>query len=141
TTNMLELHKNQMNDLGVPFSNKVRTDKFGNPIKRLTGLHFIKTKEYFDKMDSLLFKLKKNKGFREKYFIDIDRDENLLYKLNKEAFNFDDNMLAKAQRPWHGLHLGITRGNKNVNLKIIEQNSSLSIEEIKLQITSMLEDG
>lgn len=135
-----DFHIRQMKQLGLPFSNKVRVDKNGIITKRLTGLHFLKTKEYFEKINSIILKIKNDKSYREKYFEGLNRDEEFLYRLNMDAFNFSPLQLSKAERPWHGMHLGITRGNKNVDIKTVEENSSLSIEDIKKQLKEYLKD-
>ncbi|MDC8000096.1 hypothetical protein POV26_03540 [Aequorivita todarodis] len=137
---LLKFHTEQLKSLNVPFSNKVRIDEKGNYTNRLTGLHFFKTKEYFEKIDPILIRLKNDKLYRNQYLKGLERDENFLYKLNKEAFNFDDEVLSHAQRPWHGLHLGITRGNKGIDEKIIIQNSSLSIDEIRAYLVEYSND-
>lgn len=137
---LMEFHKRQMAELKLPFSNKVRLDEGGAPVQRLTGLHFVKTKEYFDGIGGVISKIKGDEVFREQYLADVGRDENFLYKINKETFDFDDRVLSKAKRPWHGLHLGITRGNKNVDVKQIAENSSLSLEEIKAALAGYSKD-
>jgi hypothetical protein len=128
---ILDFHLKQMEMLNLPFSNKVRVDKNGNLTDRLTGLHFFQTKEYFDKIEPIISQIENDKYFRDEYLKDIERNENFLYKINKQAFNFDEKLVSQAERPWHGLHLGITRGNKNVDVKVIKENSSLTIEAIK----------
>jgi hypothetical protein len=137
---LLKFHKEQLKFLNVPFSNKVRLDAKGNFTNRLTGLHFFQTKEYFTKIDPILIHLKNDKVYRDQYLKGIERDENFLYKINKEAFNFDDEILSHAQRPWHGLHLGITRGNKGIDKKIILENSSLSLNEIQASLVQYSKD-
>lgn len=132
---LFDFHKTQMHNLKVPFSNKVRSDFNGNSTKRLTGLHFIKTAEYFKKINPIIEKIKNNKEFRNNFFEGIERDEHFLYRLNKMAFDFEDEKLIQAQRPWHGLHLGISRGNKKINLNTIKKNSSLSINEMSKNLT------
>src|SRR5690554_7445117 len=57
-----------------------------------------------------------------------------------EAFRFDPELLSRAERPWHGLHLGITRGNKDLDVKTIEENSSLSIDAVKMELKQYLKD-
>ncbi|MGB1308737.1 MAG: hypothetical protein ACPG6B_07490 [Oceanihabitans sp.] len=137
---VLHFHKAQLKQLQLPFSNKVRLFKDGNLTKRLTGLHFFKTKEYFEKVEPIISKIKKDAIFRSEYLQGLKRDEHFLYKINKEAFQFHDKTVSKAERPWHGLHLGITRGNKGVDLKVIKENSSLAIPEIKKQLLAYAKD-
>lgn len=137
---LLDFHKKQMEILKVPFSNKVRVDENGFSAKRLTGLHFFKTKEYLEEIRPILSVLKNDEEFRADFFSGIERDEHFLYKLNKLAFDFDDDVLTKAQRPWHGLHLGITRARKKIDIETIKENSSLSIPEIKEYLAIITKD-
>lgn len=134
-TSLLDLHINQMNLLNVPFSNKVRRDRNGLLSNRLTGLHFIKTQEYYNKIHPVLKRLESNREYRKTYLSNIERDEQFLYKINKEVFNFDDEILSRAKRPWHGVHLGITRGNSGLDINSIKDNASLSIPEIQNYLT------
>ena len=137
---ILDFHIKQLNILKLPFSNKVRINKDGELTKRLTGLHFFKTKEYFEKINPIISRIKKDTTYRDKYLEGIDRDESFLYKLNKEAFDFDPKLVSRAQRPWHGLHLGITRGNKDLDIKTIEENSSLSLDQVKNYLKEYIKD-
>lgn len=137
---ILDFHKKQMVKLDIPFSNKVRIDENGKTVERLTGLHFFEIKKYFEKINPIISRINKDKEYRDKYLEGLERDENFLYKINKEAFDFDPKVLANAQRPWHGLHLGITRGNKDLDIQTIQQNSSLKLEEVRAQLGEYLKD-
>ena len=137
---IIDFHVNQLSNLKLPFSNKVRYDKNQGLSKRLTGLHFFKTKEYFDKINPIILRIKNDKTYRDDYLEGLERDENLLYKINQEAFDFDPLIVSKAQRPWHGLHLGITRGNKDLDVQTIEENSSLSLNEVKKHLSDYIND-
>lgn len=138
---LLETHKRQMDVLGLPFSNKVRTDSNGNSSNRLTGLHFVKVEEYFSRIGPIATRIWNDLQFRDSFFDGLPRDESFLYKLVKTAFpEFDDAVLAKAVRPWHGIHLGITRGNSNINLTVIEENCSLTLAEIRDRLTGYSKD-
>lgn len=137
---LLELHIQQMNSIKAPFSNKVRVDKEGNLTTRLTGLHFLKTEEYFNKIDPIIHNLLDDETYLNGFVEGLERNEDFLYKLNMKAFQFDPKYVSTMQRPWHGLHLGITRGNKDINLKTIEENSSLSLNEIKKNLSNFQRD-
>lgn len=130
-TSLLDFHINQIRVIGAPFSNKVRLKTDGSLSTRLTGLHFLEKKNYFKAVDPIIKKLLSDESYLNSFVNGLERDEEFLYKLNMEAFNFAPELVSQMGRPWHGLHLGITRGNKNINLKTIEENSSLSISEIK----------
>lgn len=135
-----DFHIRQLSKLRLPFSNKVRVDVNGEATQRLTGLHFFKTKEYFERISPIITRVKEDKAYREKYMHGLKRDEEFLYKINQEAFNFDVKTVSMAERPWHGLHLGITRGNKDLDIQTIEENSSLSLNEIKIHLKEYLKD-
>lgn len=137
---ILDFHRIQMAKFNLPFSNKIRLDNTGAPTNRLTGLHFFKTKEYFDKIEPIISYIKEDRIYRDNYLKGLERDENFLYKINKEAFDFDPIIVSTAERPWHGLHLGITRGNKDLDIQTIEENSSLSIKEIQNQLLTYVQD-
>ncbi len=98
---LLEQHKNHMTKTNLCYSNKLRdaTQKFD----RLTGLHFIKTKEYFEKTRNVIEKYQnmiKNRN------LNIDNDEKLLYKI---IFESDLEMISRNEdfRPNHGIHFGL----------------------------------
>lgn len=137
---ILDFHIRQLSELQLPFSNKVRLDKHGALTQRLTGLHFFKTKEYFEKVNPIISRIKMDQSYRDNYLKGLERDEIFLYKLNKDAFDFGPELLSTAQRPWHGLHLGITRGNKDLDIQTIKENSSLSLEEVKNHLREYMED-
>lgn len=140
TINLLEFHKKQMRTLNLPFSNKVRLDNADRLTKRLTGLHFFQTEAYFEKITPIISRIRSDSTYRTNYLKGLRRDEEFLYKMNLEAFSFDPVSVSKAERPWHGLHLGITRGNKDLDIGTIEENSSLNIDEIKYQLRKYLND-
>lgn len=96
---LLELHIAHCNKIGLPFSNEIRiTEK-----KRITGLHFIKVKEYYAalKIDKSKWKGKSN--------------EEILYLIIEDSFpDFKEKLAIEIYRPHHGFHLGLTRGGKNI---------------------------
>ncbi len=93
-----EVHKEHMEITGLPFSNAVRSEKD----KRLTGLHFIKTEEYYRVMKNVIESLDNN---YDQLLLDKFSDEQVLYELCHRGF--DLSMLSKADplRPYHGVHL------------------------------------
>lgn len=60
----LDYHLGYFNKHNIPFSNIVRRDDDGNLTQRLTGLHFVKVKEYFSKTDAIVKKIIKNIEYR-----------------------------------------------------------------------------
>lgn len=139
-TSVLEFHLKQMESLNVPFSNKVRLFKDNSLTKRLTGLHFIKVEEYYNKIQPIIDRIKNDKKFRDNYLANLERNEHFLYKLNMETFNFDPLLLSNALQPFHGLHLGISRYNYGVSKATIVDNSSLDLINTKIFLRKYLND-
>lgn len=137
---ILELHKNQIKKFKVPFSNMVRKNEKGELVTRLTGLHFIETKPYFEKMNPVINQILNNAEYKYRLMNNVIRDENLLYNINKEVFDFDDYLLAEFDTPLHGLHMGIARNEKKLNTEFVIEGSSVSIEELKITLKSFYED-
>tara|TARA_R100001369_G_scaffold87750_1_gene123524 strand:- start:439 stop:1365 length:927 start_codon:yes stop_codon:yes gene_type:complete len=139
---LFDFHKNQAVVSSLPFSNKVRTlFNSKKPSKRLTGLHFVLVKAYFNKIDPLIESFFKVKSYRDNIMKEITRDEELLYTLNKEAFDFDRERLIRNKRPWHGFHLGLVRGKDYLNTQTIVENSSISIDNLKEQLSELNRRG
>lgn len=138
---IVDFHKKNMEKFGLPFSNMVRKDKSGTPIRRMAGWHFFEPKNYYEKVEPIINKLKNNREYRYGYLKKLERNEHFLYELTKEAFNFDDHELSKMYRPWHGLHIGISRGNENIDAMTIQNNTSLSLNETKQLLTNFAKDS
>jgi hypothetical protein len=157
---LYEQHIQHCKVLGLPYSNAVRPLKnlttaqkirkaaeayaelgglsairfllrHGQPVRRLSGLHFIKTADYFERIRPLIpkytklitdnsFKSREKTVHHEKGF----NNESLLYDMMAEAgmelqsdaeYSLDYRDYNKtAFRPHHGLHLGIFRTDKTV---------------------------
>lgn len=136
---LFDFHLKQTEKLDLPFSNKVRSlpDNPTESAGRLTGLHFIKVKEYYKKMLPILDKFMRDNNFRAKLLEGTERNEHVLFNLCKKAFEFDENTLIKNKRPWHGFHLGLVRGKNYLNLKTVEENSSISLTDLKQQLSEL----
>jgi len=135
--NLFEFHRIQAASNGLPFSNRVRPLKDGSPSKRLTGLHFIQPKSYYNKVQSIIDRINDDKIFRDQLFSNSDRNEEILYHINKIAFNFNPDVLMNNIRPWHGFHLGLVRGKTYLNKQTIKENSNLSFDQINLQLNQI----
>jgi len=86
---------------GLPFSNMVRPDR------RLSGLHFIRCKEYFKKMQPVIQDAISNNVSKQlKLLTGVIRDEHILYELVREGCGDVGGIL---NRPHHGVHLGLLR--------------------------------
>lgn len=117
---LLDSHLQHCTKTNLPYSNTIRKST-----KRLTGLHFIKTKEYFNKMNSLI----------NYYIINNDKipnnlkDEKFLYSMIKKTIGFG-NLKQVTFRPHHGLHLGFFRNFLNYTTKNL--NSYKIIHKMKI---------
>lgn len=83
---------------GLPYSNSVRPSS-----KRLSGLHFVKKIEYYEKMSPVIqeYKLLLKDGKLKN-----TKNEEILYRMIKKAgFSLPKGWF----RPHHGLHLGLWR--------------------------------
>lgn len=137
---LFAFHENQAQKFNLPFSNKVRKLTDGSVSKRLTGLHFIKVVPYYKKMESKINELLNDKIAFKSYLEGVVRDEHFLYKLVKDCIGFDENEVSKMERPWHGFHVGVVRGGLKMSKTQIEENSSISFNDIKEQLTAVLID-
>tara|TARA_A100001391_G_C5039684_1_gene270536 strand:+ start:346 stop:1299 length:954 start_codon:yes stop_codon:yes gene_type:complete len=137
---IVDFHKKNLERFSLPFSNMVRKNEFGKPIRRMAGWHFFNPKEYYEGVEPIIEKLKQDKEYRMSFLDGLERNEHFLYELTKEAFDFNDLQLAEMHRPWHGLHIGISRGNKNIDIQTIENNTSLPIDETKRLLTQFSDD-
>lgn len=136
--NLFEFHEEQAVKNKLPFSNKVRSlPNKGGLSNRLTGLHFVEVERYFEKMDPLIFKFFNDHNFRSTLMNSITRDEEFLYRISMKAFHFKPADLSENKRPWHGFHLGLVRGKNYLNLKTVEENSSISLTDLKQQLTEL----
>ncbi|MFW6025689.1 MAG: hypothetical protein ACOCRX_05040 [Candidatus Woesearchaeota archaeon] len=155
---IVEQHNNHCDVLDLPYSNIIRKYSINSwapgqlkkrlkqlpifqalklsigkyiTVKKLSGLHFVKTKEYFNVMTPIFEKYKEY-IFSNKSFIHHPEgfnDESLLYDMIKESriglppvledygIHFLDPKRSDELgfRPHHGLHLGIFRSENSVN--------------------------
>lgn len=114
----------------LPFSNKVRFRDNYNQI-RLTGLQFMKLKEYFEIIDQYIDRFRENTEYRKHLLNNVTGNEHLLYNLVLDAFHFNPDELRNAQR-WHG---GINMGgglkpNKKEFIELILLETGCSREEL-----------
>jgi|GEM_PF-3330193 len=140
-TNLFNFHTAQANEHNLPFSNKVRSTLNNKPSRRLTGLHFILVQPYYEGISPLISKVIDDEEYRNELFSNTERNEEVLYYLNQEAFAFDPQKLLHNKRPWHGFHLGLVRGKNYLNKKTIAENSDLTLTEITQQLTLWIKDA
>lgn len=97
---ILEFHINQMKAYETIWDNKQRSDD----LTKITGLHFVKSKEWYEK----------TKDARKKYSNPVNfnrtNDEMILKKIIYESGlnnpNYDDTL---RKRPLHGCHISLNR--------------------------------
>lgn len=107
-------HLNHCKSTLLPYSNGLRVCK-----NKLTGLHFIKIKEYYDITKNVIKKQRENllKGNYSKL-----SNEVLLYYIIKEC---DIGFPLEWFRPHHGLHIGLwRRGYTNLTNEFKEEYKS-----------------
>jgi hypothetical protein len=105
-------HFNHCRKIGLPYSNGIRPNG-----KQMTGLHFIKVKEYFEKMENVINRaIETNLSYLTQIpKIKEIRNEHLLYELVKIGIGFNglEKEITDGKelyfRPHHGIHLGILR--------------------------------
>jgi hypothetical protein len=97
-------HVDHCRRLQVPYSNVVRRGT-----QRLTGLHFIETTPYYDRMQPTLDKYVEQSGFLSR------PNERVLFDLVQEGIGIPRKRMRQfPYRPHHGVHLGVLRG-RNVD--------------------------
>src|SRR5699024_7563425 len=135
---LLEVHQNHVQKIGVPYSNAIRPNS-----KRLTGLHFIKVKEYYANMLPLINQYLENPNLLEKECKYLKNDEEFLYQLIEEGVGFGK-MREFHFRPPHGFHVGIGRkGNDMERKRKIDryiQQKQLSKQGILRQLNVYYDD-
>lgn len=103
---LLQTHLEHCNKVNLPYSNLIRKGE-----KRLTGLHFFKVDEYYEKMDSLINSYLKDE---EKLIQTVSKykwDEEFLYHIVEEGIGFGD-LSKHPYRPHHGFHIANIRNGK-----------------------------
>jgi hypothetical protein len=109
---IMDAHLEHCKKIGLPFSNGIRPNG-----KQMTGLHFIKCKEYFEKMDIILNNAVVN-NLKEEVVNIKDRqprNEHILYELLNKGIGFNgmEEQITDGKplyyRPHHGCHLGTLR--------------------------------
>ena len=103
----------------------------GSDMNKLSGLHFVKTKEYFEKLETVRDRFIKElnllaEGKSKKYNLCSFRNETLLHDIVNESgmgvpeiyyksgytkYNISQDSNEYGYRPHHGIHLGIFRDN------------------------------
>lgn len=117
-------------------------------IIKLSGLHFVKTDEYFKKVVPLFSSYINElnllaEGKSEKYNLCMYNNESMLMDLMIDAgfgtpelangydYNIETNPRVVAYRPHHGLHLGIFRSEEVIKVESTVVNSDVYIEYYK----------
>ena len=137
---LLDFHISDLEQNKIPVSNCVRLDESGSFTKRLTGLHFYKTEEYFNQLSSLIIELRNSEKKLSKWFIGLSWEEEGLYKLVNSKY--DISVLEKKDfpRPWHGLHLGAARKTSVRTSEMFSNNSVKTFDECRIDMEVNLKD-
>lgn len=141
-TDIVETHRQLMNEQRVPYSNIVRPDS-----NRLTGCMCLETKPYYDKVK---YKIKEFLNSPESVYYPILNDEILLYNLVKPALGLPKYNTGKY-RPIHGIHISLNRpyplGNKElgelgwgINAKVLEKYNRFRNSDIFKELESYFTD-
>src|SRR5699024_9157210 len=98
---------------------------------RLTGLHFIRVKDYYQKMEPLIQSYLENPKQLYKEVKNLQYDEEFLYKLIKHGIGFGK-IRNNHYRPPHGFHIGITRisNDKEIKSKIHRYLKQLQLNNL-----------
>lgn len=100
----LEYYLRHCESTGLPFSNAVTRD---NGRWRLTGLHFMKLDEYYEKMASQIQAVLNDDPFSLSIKDSFCYDEQILYHMASKAFDLTP--IMEYNRPHHGIHFGYVR--------------------------------
>src|SRR5699024_8714348 len=80
------------------------------------GLHFIKVKDYYQKMEPLIQTYLENRKQLYKEVKNLQYDEEFLYKLIEKGIGFGK-VQKHHYRPPHGFHIGVGRKGNNKERK------------------------
>ncbi len=97
---LLDGHLSHCKETNLPYSNRIR-----NGTERLSGLHFIIVKDYYEKIGSIINYYLNN---LDKLYEDIkkaNKQEEFFYNLVESTIGFGD-IHKQNYRPHHGFHLG-----------------------------------
>jgi hypothetical protein len=99
-----QYYLNHCEKTGLPFSNSITVD---DGAMRLTGLHFIKVDEYYDRMQPYMGRVLHGDEFAKSIINSYSFDEQILYYMARQAFDLSP--LHGYVRPHHGIHFGYVR--------------------------------
>ncbi len=97
-------YKSHCNKTKLPFSNAITHDNNKN---RMTGLHFIETDPYYDKIEPEISKVIMGTEFSKKIRNSFSFDEEILYDMINHVYNLAP--LEGYIRPHNGVHFGYAR--------------------------------
>lgn len=97
-------YKKQCDYTNLPFSNAITHD---NNKHRMTGLHFIETKPYYERIEPEIQNIIDGDPFALSIIDSFSFDEEVLYYMNSRVFDLSS--LEGYTRPHNGVHLGYCR--------------------------------
>lgn len=115
-SNLLNKHKEHISKINLPFSNAIRSGQ-----KRITGLHFIHVKSYYEMFNDKIKFFIKNPKQLDNYIREVDRDEKFLYKMINEKIDLEyyETIISEDKeyyyRPHNGIHLGLIRVKRKID--------------------------
>ena len=118
-------HAGYCRENDLPYSNAVRVKD--PPIKKLSGLHFIIVKPYYEKMGSVMAQM------RDRILSEPTGDharmgnEFVLYEMVERGIG---RFPPRWFRPVHGIHLGVIRGQLDVDRAVIQRRKPFVIGEL-----------
>lgn len=127
---LLESHLDHCKQTQLPFSNKIRlTADFSARTDRLTGLHFIVKKPYYEKVGPYISSYLENTDSLLEALLDINNNEQFLYYLVKRGFDLDKLLDHEDFRPHHGIHLGIARARGVTPSETLKRLTEVAVAE------------
>lgn len=143
---ILESHLDHCKKINLPYSNVIRKNS-----KRMSGLLFIKRKEYYEKMnEEINYFLNNQDKLKEFEILERSPNEHFLYYLISKKIGFGLLNQFPDWRPHHGFHLGycfkdtINPKLKPHNIKYLmsfrDQIDNFFKDEIFIKMTEILDN-
>jgi hypothetical protein len=118
-------HVGHCRENDLPYSNAVRVRN--PPVKRLSGLHFIIVKPYYERMGSVIAQMRDRIISEPTGEYAKRLDESLLYEMVERGIG---RFPPLAFRPWHGIHLGVIRCQRDVDKGALRSRRPFVIGEL-----------
>lgn len=134
SSSILKSHLKHCKKINLPYSNVIRRGS-----KRMSGLHFIKRKEYYEKMnEEINYFINNSNKLKEFEILEKSPNEHFLYYLIYKKIGFGLLDQIPPWRPHHGFHLGYCL-NDIITPKLKESNINY-LMSFKNQINDFFND-